>query len=141
MTNKSAREELGTWKVKNNWNNCLLQRWICYKYYAYSQQNHFAGSTIASLNQLLHNGLMWNHDILDLQQIFTLQIRKLWGNSPFAGPIMKACIYTDKKLKQNRPNWTLLLKDYKKMNLHCIAVPPHQNTVQTHNQKLINTNN
>ena len=27
--NKSSREELGAWKVEINWNNCLLQRWIC----------------------------------------------------------------------------------------------------------------
>ena len=53
--NKSAREEeIGAWKVENNWNNCLLQRLICYRYYGYSQQSHFAGSTIASLNQSLH---------------------------------------------------------------------------------------
>ena len=28
----SAREELEAWKVGINWNNCLLQWWICYKY-------------------------------------------------------------------------------------------------------------
>ena len=50
-----------------------------------------AGSNIASLNQLLHFRLMWNYDILGLQQIFALQVRKLWLNSPFATPNMKAC--------------------------------------------------
>ena len=56
--NKISREELGTWKVEINWNNCLLQQWICYRYYGYSQQNHFAKSTIASPNQSLHFKLM-----------------------------------------------------------------------------------
>ena len=67
---KSAREELGAWKVEINWNNCLLQRRICYRYHGYSQQNHFTGNTIASLNQSLQFRLMWNHDILDLWRIF-----------------------------------------------------------------------
>ena len=41
---KSAREELAAWKVEINWNNCLLQQWICYRHHTYSQQNYFAGS-------------------------------------------------------------------------------------------------
>ena len=90
---RSAREELGTWEVEINWNNCLLQQWICHKYYRYSQQNHFTGSTIASLNQSLHFRLMWNHDFLDLQQIFALQPRKTWQHFPFASQNMKACSY------------------------------------------------
>ena len=89
---ESAREEIGAGKVEINWNNCFLQQWICYRYYGYSQQNHFAESTIASLNQLLHYKLMWNHDILDLQWICALQVRKLWWNSVFASPNMKACL-------------------------------------------------
>ena len=89
---KSARDELGVWKVEINWNNCLLQRWICYRYYGSSQQNHVAESTIASHNQLLHFRLMWNHDIFDLRRIFAMQVRKLWRNSPFASPNMKACL-------------------------------------------------
>ena len=88
--NKGAREESRAWKEEINWNNCLLQRWICYRYYGYSQQNHFSGITIASLNQSLHLRLMWYHDILDLQRIFARQVRKLWRNSPFASPNMKA---------------------------------------------------
>ena len=90
--NDSAREELEAWKVEIKWNNCLLQWWICYKYYGYIQQNHFAESTIAALNQSLHMRLMWNHDILEPRRIFAQQGRKLWRNSPFAGPIIKACI-------------------------------------------------
>ena len=93
--NKSAGEELRAKKVEINWNNCLLQWWICYKYYGYSIQNHFAGSTIASLNQSLHFRLMWKPEILDFFQIFVLQVRKLWRNSPFAGPNMNACIFLD----------------------------------------------
>ena len=91
--NKSAREELGAWKVEINWSNCLLQRWICYRYYGYCQQNHFAGTTIAPLNQLLYFSftfMMWNHDILDLRRIFAPQVRKLWQNSPFSCSNMKA---------------------------------------------------
>ena len=88
--NKSARVELGALKMESNWNNCLLQRWICYRYYGYSQQNHFAGSTIAFLNQWLRFRLIWNLDILGLRRIFVLQVRKLWRNSPFAGPNTKA---------------------------------------------------
>ena len=88
--NESAREELAAWKVKINWNNCLLQWWICYRYYGYSLQNYFAGSTIASLNQSLHFRLMRNHNILDVQRICALQVREIWGNSPFADPNMKA---------------------------------------------------
>ena len=38
------------------------------RHYRYSLQNHFAGSIIVSLNQLLHFRLMWNHDILDLRE-------------------------------------------------------------------------
>ena len=34
---------------------------------------------------------MYNHDILDPRRIFALQVRKLWRNSPFADPNMKAC--------------------------------------------------
>ena len=93
--NKSAREEFGAWKVEINWNNCLLQRWICYRYYGYSQQNDFAGSTLASLDQLLHFSctfMMWNHDILDLRRIFALQVRKLRRISPFVGSNTKAWI-------------------------------------------------
>ena len=88
---KSAREELGIWKVEINWNNCLLQWWISYRHYRYSQQNLFAVSTTASANQSLHFRLMWNHDILDLQRIAVLQVRKFWQNSLFASPNMKAC--------------------------------------------------
>ena len=33
---------------------------ICYRYHEYSPQNHFAGSTIASLNQSLYFRLIWN---------------------------------------------------------------------------------
>ena len=75
-----------------NLNNCLLQQLICYRYYKYFQKKYFAGSTIASFNQSLHFRLMWNHDILDLRQIFALQVRKLWRNSPFSDPNMKACL-------------------------------------------------
>ena len=92
--NESAREELGAWKEEINWNNCLLEWWICYRYYGYSQQNHFAGSTIACLNQSLHFRLMWNPEILDLWRIFSLQVRKLWRNSPFTGPNRKTCMFT-----------------------------------------------
>ena len=92
--NESAREELGAWKEEINWNNCLLEWWICYRYYEYSQQNHFAGSTIACLNQSLHFRLMWNPEILDLWRIFSLQVRKLWRNSPFTGPNRKTCMFT-----------------------------------------------
>ena len=93
--NKNARKYLGTWKVKFNWNNCLLQRWICYRYYRYSSQNHFTGSTKVFLNQSLHflinQPIMWNHDILDLRKSFDLQVKKLCKNSSFAGSNMKAC--------------------------------------------------
>ena len=89
---KSAREELGAWKVKINWNNYFLQQWICYyRYLQYSQQDHFAGKTKACVNQLLHFRLMWNHNILVLQLIFALQVRKLWWNLLFADPNMKVC--------------------------------------------------
>ena len=93
--NKNARKYLGTWKVKFNWNNCLLQRWICYRYYRYSSQNHFTGSTKVFLNQslyfLINQPIMWNHDILDLRKSFDLQVKKLCKNSSFAGSNMKAC--------------------------------------------------
>ena len=84
------------WKVKFNWwNNCLLQRWICYRYYRYSPQNHFTGSTKVFLNQSLHflinQPIMWNHDILDLRKSFDLQVKKLWQNSLFTGSNTKAC--------------------------------------------------
>ena len=52
------------------------------------------GSTIAALNHSFHFRLMWNHDILNLQQILTLQMKKLRQNSFFAGPNMKACHFT-----------------------------------------------
>ena len=78
--NESAREVLGAWKVKVNWNNCLLHCWwICCRYYGYSQKNSFAGSSIASLNQSLHFRLMWNHDILDLRWIGAPQVRESSG--------------------------------------------------------------
>ena len=89
--NKVAREELMVWEMEINWNNCLLQWWTCYRYYGYFQQNYFAGSTTASLNQSLHFRLMWNHEILDFRQIFALQLRKLWRNLPFAALNMKTC--------------------------------------------------
>ena len=40
-----------------------------------------------SLNQSLHFGLMWNHEILDPWQICALQVREHWRNSPFAAQI------------------------------------------------------
>ena len=52
---------------------------------------------VASLNQSVNFRLMWNHDILDFQWIFALQVRNLWRNSPFAGPYMKACKMLGKK--------------------------------------------
>ena len=50
---------------------------------------------IASLNQSLHFGWMWNHDTLDLRQICALQMRELWQNLLLAGPNVKAfnCFY------------------------------------------------
>ena len=46
---------------------------------------------MASLNQSLHLRLMRNN-ILDLRRISALQVRKLWQNSSFTGPNMKAWI-------------------------------------------------
>ena len=103
---KSAREELGAWKIEINWNNC-------YRYYGHSQQNHFAGSTIASLNQLLLFSCiftMWNYDSLDLRRVFALQVRKLWQNLLFAGPNMKAC-YSFKTLKFQTIDISSLVKN------------------------------
>ena len=92
--NKSAtvQQQLETWKFEINWNNCFLQWWKGYRYYGYSHQNHFPRSTIASLNQSLHFRLMWYHEILDLQWIFALQLRKFWQNLPLACPNTKVCI-------------------------------------------------
>ena len=42
------------------------------------KKTFFARSTIAFLNQSLRFRLMWNHDILDLWQIFGRPVRKLW---------------------------------------------------------------
>ena len=90
--NKSAREELEARKTGINWTNCFLQRWMCYRYYGYSEKkNLFPRSTMASLNQSLHLRLMRNN-ILDLRRISALQVRKLWQNSSFTGPNMKAWI-------------------------------------------------
>ena len=100
--NKSVREELGAWKVVINWNNCLPQRSICYRYCGYSQENHFAGSTIASLNQMLHFRLIWNHDILDFRRIFAPQMRMLWQNLPFSGPNMKICLLNQIIIRQRK---------------------------------------
>ena len=71
-------------------NNCLLQRCMCYRYYGSSQQNHFTGGTIASINQSLLFRLRRNHGILDFSRIFSLQVGKFWQNSPFTDPNMKA---------------------------------------------------
>ena len=48
---------------------CCCGNWTRYAY-EYSQQNHFTGRTIASLNHSLQVRLMWKHDTLDLRQIF-----------------------------------------------------------------------
>ena len=69
---------------------------MCYRYYEYSQQNHFAGSAIAPLNKSLHFRLISNHGILDLRRIFALQVRKLWLNSPFTGPNIEGLSISDK---------------------------------------------
>ena len=71
----------------------MILRWVCYRYYGYSQPKNFTGSIIASFSQLLHFRLMWSHDILDLRRISALQVRKLWRNSPFAGPNMKTWMF------------------------------------------------
>ena len=59
------------------------------------------------INQSLHFKLMWNHDILELRRICTLQVRKLWRNLPFDGPNMKAwslwnASHSNNSSKQNR---------------------------------------
>ena len=69
-------KDLEPWKVEINWNNYLLMWQICYRYYRYYQQNHFPGNTIASHKQSVQFRLIWNHDILDLQQIFLCK----WGS-------------------------------------------------------------
>ena len=76
--NRSSTDELGAWKVEIDWNNCLLQWRICYKYYGYFQQNPFADSTIASHSQsLFYFRLMWNHDILTSGKFLLCK----WGSS------------------------------------------------------------
>ena len=69
-------KDLGAWKVEINLNNDLLTWQIRYRYYRYSQQNHFPGNTVASHKQSLQFRLIWNHDILDLQQFFLCK----WGS-------------------------------------------------------------
>ena len=111
--NKSPREDLGACKLEINWNNYLLKRWMCYRYYGYSQQNHFVGNTIAYLKQSLQFRLMWNHDILDLRRIFSLQVTELWRKSPFAGPNMKAwkiAIFIKKIIFGTGTQWDFLWK-------------------------------
>ena len=80
------------WRVRGlkSENNCLLQQYMCYRYYGSSQQNYFTGGTIASINQSLLFRLWWNHGILDFSRIFSLQVGKFLQNSPFTDPNMKA---------------------------------------------------
>ena len=74
----------------------------------------FVGNTIAYLKQSLQFRLMWNHDILDLRRIFSLQVRKLWRKSPFAGPNMKAwkiAIFIKKSHLEQEHSQTFFEKD------------------------------
>ena len=78
---------------------CCCGNWTRYAY-EYSQQNHFTGTTIASLNHSLQVRLMWKYDTLDLRRIFFPQMRKLRRNLPLAGPNMKVWLYIE--IKHNR---------------------------------------
>ena len=44
--------------------------------------------------------------------------------------------YTDKKLKHNRPDITVLLKEENERNFIYIAVPADQNIIKTQNEKI-----
>ena len=109
----------------------------------YCGQKPFAESTIASLNQSLQFRLMRDHDILDLRQIASLEVRKLWQRSPFAdqtwrpGNIFSALWFTGrsvaKPLQTSRGyiyshKWILLYLLAYKISITCFFVVNCENT-------------